>query len=130
VRVVSSLNRGMGALRQTMARRGVGFVIVLTTLVVFAGAAGMYARTRRTVSAVSPPPSRICRGPIPSAATGITNRTPTEAAPPRKRFVQLTTRGDSEKGEREIDRIGQFLEQQREHLPTVTARPPGLPRAS
>lgn len=46
VRVVASINRGMGALRKTMARRGVGFVILLTTLVVFAGAAGMYAFER------------------------------------------------------------------------------------
>jgi voltage-gated potassium channel len=46
VRVVSSINRGMRALRQSMARRGVGFVIVLTLIVVFAGAAGMYAFER------------------------------------------------------------------------------------
>jgi voltage-gated potassium channel len=46
VRVVGSINRGMGALRHSMARRGVGFVILLTTLVVFAGAAGMYAFER------------------------------------------------------------------------------------
>lgn len=43
VRVVSSLNRGMRALRATMSRRGFGYVMLLTALVVAAGAAGMYA---------------------------------------------------------------------------------------
>jgi voltage-gated potassium channel len=43
VRVVSSLNRGMRALRATMRRRGFGYVMLLTTLVIAAGAAGMYA---------------------------------------------------------------------------------------
>jgi voltage-gated potassium channel len=42
-RVVSSLNRGMRALRANLERRGFGYVILLTVLVVFAGAAGMYA---------------------------------------------------------------------------------------
>ncbi|HEX6270627.1 MAG TPA: ion transporter [Anaerolineales bacterium] len=42
-RVVSSLNRGMRALAANLQRRGFGYVIVLTVLVVFAGAAGMYA---------------------------------------------------------------------------------------
>jgi voltage-gated potassium channel len=42
-RVVSSLNRGMRALRATLERRGFGYVILLTVLVVFAGAAGMFA---------------------------------------------------------------------------------------
>lgn len=42
-RVVSSLNRGMRALRASLERRGFGYVIILTVLVVFAGAAGMYA---------------------------------------------------------------------------------------
>ena len=42
-RVISSLNRGMRALRSTLERRGFGYVILLTILVVFAGAAGMYA---------------------------------------------------------------------------------------
>jgi voltage-gated potassium channel len=37
-RVVSSLNRGMRALRATLERRGFGYVILLTILVVFAGA--------------------------------------------------------------------------------------------
>jgi len=43
VRVVTSLNRGMRALSATMGRRGAGYVVVLTLIVTFAGAAGMYA---------------------------------------------------------------------------------------
>lgn len=42
-RVVSSLNRGMRALRANLERRGFGYVFILTILVVFAGAAGMFA---------------------------------------------------------------------------------------
>ena len=42
-RVVSSLNRGMRALRASLRRRGFGYVIALSILVTFAGAAGMYA---------------------------------------------------------------------------------------
>lgn len=42
-RVVSSLNRGMGALGASLQRRGFGYVAAFTMLVVFAGAAGMYA---------------------------------------------------------------------------------------
>ena len=43
VRVVGTVNRGMRALGRTMGRRGLGYVIALTLLVTFAGAAGMYA---------------------------------------------------------------------------------------
>jgi len=43
VRVVSSLNRGMKALGASLNRRGFGYVIMLTVLVTFAGAAGMHA---------------------------------------------------------------------------------------
>jgi voltage-gated potassium channel len=42
-RVVSSLNRGMRALGANLRRRGFGYVVALSVLVVFAGAAGMYA---------------------------------------------------------------------------------------
>jgi len=42
-RVVSSLNRGMRALRANLERRGFGYVLILTILVVLAGAAGMFA---------------------------------------------------------------------------------------
>ncbi len=43
IRVVSSLNRGMRALGASLSRRGFGYVITLTVLVTFGGAAGMYA---------------------------------------------------------------------------------------
>ncbi|MDQ3007246.1 MAG: potassium channel family protein [Chloroflexota bacterium] len=47
-RVVSSLNRGMRALAANLQRRGFGYVIALTLLVLFAGAAGMYAFENET----------------------------------------------------------------------------------
>lgn len=43
LRVVSSLNRGMRALRASLGRRGFGYVVVLTLIVTLVGAAGMYA---------------------------------------------------------------------------------------
>lgn len=43
VRVVTSLNRGMKALGATMRRRGFGYVLALSLLVTFSGAAGMYS---------------------------------------------------------------------------------------
>lgn len=43
IRVVSAANRGMGALKSSMARRGLGYVLMLSLLVVLLGAAGMYA---------------------------------------------------------------------------------------
>lgn len=43
LRVVSSLNRGRRALGASLSRRGFGYVIALTVLVTFTGAAGMYA---------------------------------------------------------------------------------------
>ncbi|ABB74916.1 ion transporter [Nitrosospira multiformis] len=42
LRVLSSVNRGMRALGATMRRRGFGYVLLLTLIVTFAGAAGMY----------------------------------------------------------------------------------------
>jgi len=42
LRLVSSLNRGMRALGASLSRRGFGYVIALTVLVTFTGAAGMY----------------------------------------------------------------------------------------
>lgn len=41
VRVVGSANRGMNALRRTLRRRQFGYVLALTTLILFLGAAGM-----------------------------------------------------------------------------------------
>jgi voltage-gated potassium channel len=46
LRVLSSTNRGMRALRASMGRRGAGYVVALTTLVTFVGAAAMYAFER------------------------------------------------------------------------------------
>lgn len=46
VRIFTSVNRGMRALGNTMQRRGFGYVIALTAIVTFAGAAGMYAFER------------------------------------------------------------------------------------
>ncbi|MEO6583372.1 MAG: ion transporter [Ferruginibacter sp.] len=43
VRIVSSLNRSMKSLGATMKRRAFGYVFVITLIVTFAGAAGMYA---------------------------------------------------------------------------------------
>ena len=42
-RIVTSINRGMRSLGRTMGRRGFGYVLALTVMVCFAGAAGMYA---------------------------------------------------------------------------------------
>ena len=43
VRVVGAANRGMNALRTSMGRRGLGYVLGTTLLVAFLGAAGMLA---------------------------------------------------------------------------------------
>jgi voltage-gated potassium channel len=43
VRIVSSLNRSMKSLSATMKRRGFSYVVALTFVVSFGGAAGMYA---------------------------------------------------------------------------------------
>jgi voltage-gated potassium channel len=42
-RVLTSLNRGMKSLGASFGRRGFGYVVVLSAIVVFAGAAGMLA---------------------------------------------------------------------------------------
>lgn len=46
VRVVTSINRGMRSLGAAMERRGLGYVVALTAIVTFAGAAGMHALER------------------------------------------------------------------------------------
>ena len=43
VRLVTSLNRGMKSLALAMGRRGLGYLAILTVVVVVVGAAGMYA---------------------------------------------------------------------------------------
>lgn len=42
LRVISALNRGMGALGASMSRRGFGYVMILTLTILIVGAAGMY----------------------------------------------------------------------------------------
>ncbi len=49
--IMTSVNRGMKALRSTMRRRGLGYVVALTLLVTFTGAAGMYAFEKGSVEA-------------------------------------------------------------------------------
>jgi voltage-gated potassium channel len=46
VRVVGTANRGMNALRAGLRRRGLGYVVALTTLVTVLGGAGMYGLER------------------------------------------------------------------------------------
>jgi voltage-gated potassium channel len=46
VRVVSTANRGMRTLGRVMGRRGLGYVVALTSLVNLLGAAGIYAAER------------------------------------------------------------------------------------
>lgn len=48
VRVIGTFNRGMRALGRTMRRRGAGYVVALTVIVTFVGAAGMYAFERES----------------------------------------------------------------------------------
>jgi voltage-gated potassium channel len=43
VKVIGGLNRGMRALSATMQRRAFGYVILLSIIILFGGAAGMYA---------------------------------------------------------------------------------------
>lgn len=43
VKIVGSLSRGMRALSATMQRRAFGYMVLLTVIVIFGGAAGMYA---------------------------------------------------------------------------------------
>jgi voltage-gated potassium channel len=51
VRVLGSVNRAMRALGRTLGRRGAGYVAALTTVVLFAGAAGMLAFERDAIAA-------------------------------------------------------------------------------
>lgn len=46
IHLLASFNRSMRALGQTMSRRGFGYVVALTLIVILAGAAGMYAFER------------------------------------------------------------------------------------
>jgi voltage-gated potassium channel len=42
LRILTSLNRNMGALGRAMGKRGIGYVAAISLIVLFAGAAGMY----------------------------------------------------------------------------------------
>lgn len=48
VRIISSFNRSMRSLGKTMKRRALGYVTIITLIVIFAGAAGMYALENQT----------------------------------------------------------------------------------
>ncbi len=48
VRLISSLNRSLRSLGKTMQRRAFGYVMIVTLIVTFAGAAGMYALENST----------------------------------------------------------------------------------
>ncbi|MCC7451855.1 MAG: potassium channel family protein [Anaerolineae bacterium] len=43
LRLITSVNRGMGAIGRTLGKRNIGFVIALTIIVIFVGAAGIAA---------------------------------------------------------------------------------------
>jgi voltage-gated potassium channel len=43
IQIITAINRGMKSLTASMNRRGFGYVLALTVIVLFAGAAGMYA---------------------------------------------------------------------------------------
>ena len=51
-RVLTSLNRGMKALGASFGRRGFGYVLALSVIVVFAGAAGMLAFENETADGI------------------------------------------------------------------------------
>lgn len=53
LRVVTSVNRGMRSLRASMDRRGFGYVVLLSAIVILVGAAGMYAFERGAVEGVA-----------------------------------------------------------------------------
>lgn len=43
IRILGSFNRGMNALSKTLGRRGFGYILLLTSIVVLLGAAGIYS---------------------------------------------------------------------------------------
>jgi voltage-gated potassium channel len=59
VRIIGSLNRGMNALRAALGRRGFGYALALTTIVVFVGAAGMFAFESDQPNGLSDYPSAL-----------------------------------------------------------------------
>jgi voltage-gated potassium channel len=53
IKVVGSLNRGIRALSATMKRRAFGYVLLMSVIVLFGGAAGMYAFENNTDGGLS-----------------------------------------------------------------------------
>lgn len=51
IRLLTSLNRSMRAIGNALGRRGIGFIIALTVIVTFGGAAGMYLFERPVAQA-------------------------------------------------------------------------------
>lgn len=49
VKVIGTMNRSLRSIHHTMQRRAVGYVVVVTAMVVFTGAAGMYALEKDTL---------------------------------------------------------------------------------
>ncbi len=58
-RVLTSLNRGMKALGASFSRRGFGYVVALTAVVIFAGAAGMLAFENETADGIKTYPDAL-----------------------------------------------------------------------
>ncbi|MDQ3749666.1 MAG: ion transporter, partial [Acidobacteriota bacterium] len=58
-RVLTSLNRGMKALGASFGRRGFGYVVALSMIVTFAGAAGMYAFENETPNGLKTYPDAL-----------------------------------------------------------------------
>ncbi len=58
-RVLTSLNRGMKALGASFGRRGFGYVVALSIVVTFAGAAGMYAFENETSNGLKTYPDAL-----------------------------------------------------------------------
>jgi voltage-gated potassium channel len=50
VRLIASINRGMKALSESMARKGFGYVMILTLIITLTGAAGMHSFEKDTSS--------------------------------------------------------------------------------
>ena len=63
LRLLTSLNRGLSSLRATAARRGIGYVITATALVMVVGSAGM-AFFESPTSGAGQPTTKARQGPI------------------------------------------------------------------
>ena len=59
LRVLTSIHRGLGSLRETAARRGVGYVLTATAIVIAVGAAGMAYFESPAALAVEEAPAEV-----------------------------------------------------------------------